>query len=143
MTWTARSTADLPHIAQSIMAHLGERRKVALLGDMGAGKTTFVRAICALLGVLDAAASSPTFSLINQYAFTDKDGQPALLHHLDLYRLKSLDEALDIGIEEVLYDPWFCFIEWPQVIEAILPDDAAVLRISLGKDFERVLELEV
>jgi len=120
---------------------LGSRRKIALYGDLGAGKTTLVQAFCRFLGVDDTPAS-PTFSLVNEYAYHDDAGNPALVHHLDLYRLKNLEEALDIGIEEILYTPWFCFIEWPQVIEPLLPDDTAKIHIDiLSKTNRRLLLL--
>jgi tRNA threonylcarbamoyladenosine biosynthesis protein TsaE len=148
MRWIAHSPSDLPAIAQAIIEQLGTRRKIALLGDMGAGKTTFVRAFCAVLGVDETATSSPTFSLINEYSYSDT-GEKAktsvdikTMHHLDLYRLKTLEEAIDIGIEEVLDDPWYCLIEWPQVIGPILPEDTAVLRIELNPDLTRTFVLD-
>ena len=138
--WTATTVQDLPAVARAVMEALGNRRKIAVLGDMGAGKTTFTKAFCAELGIADAT-SSPTFSIINEYTYTDANGSEALLHHLDLYRLKSLEEALDIGVEDVLYDPWYCMIEWPQIIEPILPEDTAVLRIELMGDGSRHFSL--
>ncbi len=138
--WIANSIQDLPSIARAVMEALGHRRKMAVLGDMGAGKTTFTKAFCAELGI-DDPTSSPTFSIINEYAYTDANGTEALLHHLDLYRLKSLEEAIDIGVEDVLYDPWYCIIEWPQIIEPILPEDTAVLRIELMDDGSRHFSL--
>jgi len=134
----AQALADIaPEVSQA----LGNRKKVALYGQMGAGKTAFVKAFCAWLGVGDETAS-PTFSLINTYAYLAPDAGPALVHHLDLYRLKTLEEALDIGIEEVLYDPWYCFIEWPQVVEPVLPADTARIQIDiLGESQRRLIIL--
>jgi tRNA threonylcarbamoyladenosine biosynthesis protein TsaE len=117
---------------------LGNRRKVMLYGDLGAGKTTLVQAFCRWLGVEDTT-SSPTFSLINEYGYRNTEGAPALVYHLDLYRLKNLDEALDIGIEEILYDPWYCFIEWPQVIEPLLPEDTAKIHLDILTETTRRL----
>lgn len=128
--------AAIPALADA----LGPRRKIALYGDLGAGKTTLVQAFCRWLGAEDTA-SSPTFSLVNEYSYRDAEGNPALVHHLDLYRLKNLEEALDIGIEEILYDPWYCFIEWPQVIEPILPDDTAKIQLDLLSGTDRRLLL--
>lgn len=120
---------------------LAGRRKIALYGEMGAGKTTFTGAFCRQLGVSTTTAS-PTFSLINEYAYPDAQGQTALIHHLDLYRLKSAQEAFDIGIEEILDDPWYCLIEWPQLVEALLPPDAAKIEIEiLDKTRRRILIL--
>ena len=119
---------------------LGGRRKIALYGDLGAGKTTLVQAFCRWLGVEDTP-TSPTFSLVNEYAYCDAAGNTALVHHLDLYRLKNTEEALDIGIEEILYDPWYCFIEWPQVIEPLLPEDTAKIHLDILSETDRRLLL--
>jgi tRNA threonylcarbamoyladenosine biosynthesis protein TsaE len=142
MYWIAATLADLDQIAAEMIRLLAHRRKILLYGEMGAGKTTFTKVFCRLLGVKDAT-SSPTFSIINEYEFADQHSNTALFHHLDLYRLKSAQEALDIGIEDVLYDPWFCMIEWPQVIERILPLDYAVIRIELLEDGKRSFRLEL
>lgn len=117
---------------------LAGRRKIALYGDMGAGKTTLVKAFCQSLGVLENTAS-PTFSLVNQYSYPLEDGALALFHHLDLYRLRSAQEAFDIGIEDLLYDPWYCWIEWPHLVEMLLPADAVKLQLDIvDTDVRRV-----
>jgi tRNA threonylcarbamoyladenosine biosynthesis protein TsaE len=131
----------LPEHMPALAAALGGRRKVALYGELGAGKTTLVNAFCRYLGVREDTAS-PTFALINEYGYSGPDGRPALVHHLDLYRLRSLAEALDIGVEDVLDDPWYCFIEWPQLIEPLLPPDVAKIHLEiLGKTERRLLIL--
>lgn len=117
---------------------LGLRRKVLLYGSLGAGKTALVQAFCRWLGV-EEGATSPTFSLVNEYTYLNSEGGPALFHHLDLYRLKSEKEALDIGIEELLDDPWYCFIEWPQLVESLAPDDAAKIHIDILSETSRRL----
>ena len=135
------SLADLDKQIPLLAETLAGRRKIALIGDLGAGKTTLVQAFCRWLGVKDTA-TSPTFSLINEYVYQDKTGQTALVHHLDLYRLNSAQEAFDIGIEEILYDPWYCFIEWPQVVEAMLPEDCVKIQVDiLSKTSRRLLIL--
>lgn len=135
------SLTELDASIPGVLKALAGRRKIALYGDMGAGKTTLVKAICRYLGVLETTAS-PTFSLINQYHYLEKDGSTALFYHLDLYRLKSPDEALDIGIEDLLYDPWYCVIEWPQLAEPLLPKDAAKIQIQItGKTARRLIIL--
>lgn len=118
------------------------RRKIALYGEMGAGKTTLVNAFCQFLGVHDHTAS-PTFSIINEYGYTGESGEPALIHHLDLYRLNSTGEALDIGIEDVLNDPWYCLIEWPHLAEPLLPPDTAKVRMELIDETTRLLSVDV
>ncbi len=114
----------------AVLEALNGRRKIALYGEMGAGKTTFSNAFCRHLGVADNTAS-PTFSLINEYRYPDANGREAIVHHLDLYRLRTPGEAFDIGIEDVLYDPWYCLIEWPQLIEPLLPDDVAAIHLEI------------
>lgn len=130
----AELDAAIPVLAETI----GSRRKVALYGTLGAGKTTLVQAFCRWLGVEDTPVS-PTFSLVNEYGYRDAEGRLSLVHHLDLYRLSSLREALDIGIEELLDDPWYCFIEWPQLIEPILPDDTVKIQLDILSETARRL----
>lgn len=129
----------LPAMPQ-LLEGLAGRRKIALYGDMGAGKTTLVKALCEHLGVRGATAS-PTFSLINQYLYTAVDSSEALFHHLDLYRIQTAQEALDIGMEELLYDPWYCVIEWPQVIEPVLPSDTARIEIEITGEQSRNIQI--
>ena len=141
MEIVVHSLPELDACIPQVLAALAGRRKIALYGEMGAGKTTFVKAFCRQLGVKETTAS-PTFSLVNQYSYTEKDGSTALVYHLDLYRLKSLQEALDIGIEDLLYDPWYCIIEWPQLAEPLLPEDAAKIQIEItGETARRILIL--
>lgn len=131
---------DLPRAARQLLELAGSRRKMAFYGEMGAGKTTFIRAICRELGSIDEA-SSPTFSLVNPYFF-EKNGQSGRIFHLDLYRLKTFEEALDIGLEEILYDDSFCFIEWPQLLEPVLPEDTLKIRLeTTGQTSRRLLIL--
>jgi tRNA threonylcarbamoyladenosine biosynthesis protein TsaE len=133
------SPDDLPAAIPSLLEGLRGRRKIALYGEMGAGKTTLVKAFCQHLGVRQNTAS-PTFSLVNQYSYAATDGSEALLHHLDLYRLRSLAEALDIGLEDLLYDPWYCVVEWPQIAEPLFPPDAAKISIEItGETTRRIL----
>jgi tRNA threonylcarbamoyladenosine biosynthesis protein TsaE len=141
MEFLIHHSSELADIMPEVLNGLNNRRKIALYGQMGAGKTTFVKAFCNYLGVEEESAS-PTFALINEYSYHDDSEGLALIHHLDLYRLKSAEEAIDIGIEEVLYDPWYCFIEWPQLVESILPEDTAKIQIDiLGETQRRLLIL--
>ncbi len=138
MEWILKSTEELPAFVPELLAALNDRRKIALYGEMGAGKTTLVKAICQHLGVQGNTAS-PTFSLVNQYNYLEPDGATSLFHHLDLYRLRSAQEAFDIGLEDVLYDPWYCVIEWPQIAESIFPDDTVRVEIEiLGETTRRI-----
>jgi tRNA threonylcarbamoyladenosine biosynthesis protein TsaE len=137
---TVQHPADLPGLMPEVFRLLGGRRKIALYGPMGAGKTTFTKAFCQALGVTEPTGS-PTYSLINQYRYTTPDGQTALLHHLDLYRLESAGEVLEIGVEDLLYDPWYCLIEWPQLIEPILPPDTAKIHLQILTETARQILL--
>jgi tRNA threonylcarbamoyladenosine biosynthesis protein TsaE len=122
MTYT---TTDLPKVAADLLEEYGHQRVYALLGELGAGKTTLVAEMCRQLGVV-TSTSSPTFSIVNQY-----DGDEGIIYHLDCYRLDSLEEAIDAGLEELLAEaPSTVFIEWPSVIEAMLPERTVVLRLN-------------
>jgi tRNA threonylcarbamoyladenosine biosynthesis protein TsaE len=138
MEWILNAPDELPAFVPVLMDALAGRRKIALYGEMGAGKTTLVKSICEYLGV-KGNTSSPTFSLVNQYSYTEKDGSVSLFHHLDLYRLRSAQEAFDIGLEDLLYDPWYCVIEWPQLAEHLFPGEIARVEIDiLGETTRRI-----
>lgn len=142
MRFVVKAPEMLPDLMPQVLDALQGRRKVALYGEMGAGKTTFVRAFCQYLGV-DGNPSSPTYSLVNEYAYTAPDGSTALFHHLDLYRLRNTREALDIGLEELLDDPWYCFIEWPELVEALFGEDVVRMRLEIVGEQERALWIAV
>ncbi len=108
---------------------LGDKKKLALVGDLGAGKTTLIKYLCQHLGVRDQVVS-PTFSLVNEYS-TDTGVN---VFHIDLYRLESLEEALQIGIEEYLDSEAYVFIEWPQLINTLLGDDFIWIEISVANE---------
>lgn len=110
--------------AKQFLSVIGNRKVIALNGDMGAGKTTFVHAVCDALGVKDTVGS-PTFSIINQYQ--SADGQQ--VYHIDLYRLKDEEEAVQAGVEDCLYSGSYCFVEWPGRAPAILPENTLHINI--------------
>lgn len=136
-----QSPDELSAVAPQLLEALAGRRKIALYGEMGAGKTTLVKAVCQALGVAENTAS-PTFSLVNHYVYTGPEGAPTLFYHLDLYRLNSLQEALDIGLEDLLYDANYCVIEWPQLAEPVFPEDMALVHIDILGEMERRIRLE-
>ena len=132
------SLSALPVAAAEFLKALGSRRVVAFHAPMGAGKTTLVAELCRQLGVYDESAS-PTFSILNEYH--GPDGTP--VYHFDFYRLESPAEAFDIGAEDYFYSGAYCFVEWPDVVETILPADTAVARISVEPDSgARIIELD-
>ncbi len=126
------SVEELPLAAQQVLEKCKNSKKFAFYGNMGAGKTTFIKQICKLLGSTDEA-TSPTYSLVNEYH--TESGDP--IFHFDLYRLESFEEALDIGIEDYLANNAYCFIEWPQVVEPLLSDfvrvEMEVVRRAMGE----------
>lgn len=135
------SVEDLEKTLPLVLDALAGSRKIALYGEMGAGKTTFVKAFCKHLGVQGNTAS-PTFSLVNQYFYKDADGHETIVRHLDLYRLRTALEALDIGIEDMLHDPSaYCIIEWPQLVEPIFPPDMVKIEIEVLGENERNLKI--
>lgn len=106
----------------------------AFYGSMGAGKTTFIKSVCENLGIKDVI-NSPTFAIINEYSLPN--GKP--IFHFDFYRLKTAEEAFDLGYEEYFYSGNKCFIEWPEKIESLLPDDCIKVYITVEEDGKRVI----
>ena len=131
----AKTLGDLTAIAEWIIATA--REDVILLeGEMGAGKTTLIKAICTSLGVEDEV-SSPTYSLVNEY-YSPRAGT---IYHFDLYRIEDETEALDMGIEEYLYSGNLCLIEWPEKISNLLPNECAVVKVQVAEG-KRIFELK-
>ena len=133
---TIASLADIDAAAREFLQRIGSARIIALYGKMGAGKTTFTTALCRVLGVREDAVGSPTFAIVNEYR--TGDGQP--LFHFDFYRIEKPSEALDIGFYDYIDSGALCIMEWPENIEALLPDDTLRVRISVAPDGSRTLE---
>jgi tRNA threonylcarbamoyladenosine biosynthesis protein TsaE len=128
--------SELSKVAETLLIELMGKRKFTLTGGLGAGKTTFVKAFCARLGVIDVV-TSPSFSIVNIYSYTTSDGKERFVNHIDLYRLKNLQEALDIGIEDYLYDENYCLLEWPEIAESILPEEVVRINITIESPLRR------
>lgn len=137
MELRSKQLEDLPEVAQEIVGLTKSNKILTFSGQMGAGKTTLITAICKALGVQDAI-SSPTYSLVNEYL--DADGQS--IYHFDFYRIEDEEEALDMGVEEYFYSGNLCLIEWPEKIEGLLPENCLQIKINLEKS-ERIFNLEV
>jgi tRNA threonylcarbamoyladenosine biosynthesis protein TsaE len=118
--------------AREFIKNIGNHKVFAFYGKMGAGKTTFVKAICEELGVEDVI-TSPTFAIVNEYEV--KGG--SLIYHFDFYRIKRLEEVYDMGYEDYFYSGALCFIEWPELIEDLLPEDAVKVNIEENADGTR------
>jgi len=134
-----KNESELASVAKEILDLLGDRTLILLVGDLGAGKTTLVKYLAEELNV-EANISSPTFSIINEYPVKSSADK---VYHIDLYRLNSLQEALDIGIEEYLYSGNLNLIEWPQIIEPILMDNFLICKIQIQEDGGRSFELSL
>ena len=124
---------EIREAARQFVNHIGDRRVFAFYGEMGAGKTTFIKAICEELGVEDVI-TSPTFAIVNEY--TSSDGP---IYHFDIYRIKKLEEVYDMGFEDYFYSGALCFIEWPELIEEVLPEDAVKVSIKEEEDGTRAI----
>lgn len=131
-----KDISEIPAAAQKILSIAADQKVFTLTGDLGAGKTTLTQAICKQLGVRENV-TSPTFSLVNEYTYLDDQQKEQVFRHLDLYRLKTIDEALDIGIEDYLYVNDYCFIEWPAIVEPLLPETCVRINISIHRDSSR------
>ena len=127
-------TADLPRAARVFLDHKGPASVVAFYGSMGAGKTTFITALCDALGVRDVV-NSPTFTIVNEY----RDGTGNPVYHFDFYRINRLSEALDIGLYEYFDSGALCLVEWPEMIEELLPEDTLKVQILVEDADTRTL----
>ncbi len=134
MEITINSLDTIHAAARQFADSIGTSRVFAFYGKMGAGKTTFVKALCEVLGCTDVI-TSPTFAIVNEY--TDGEGSP--VYHFDFYRIKKLNEVYDMGYEEYFYSGALCLIEWPELIEDILPEDAVRVTIEEQADGSRLL----
>ena len=121
--------------AQQFIKQIGEHTVFAFNGTMGAGKTTFIKAVCEELGVLDVI-NSPTFAIVNEYR---SDRTAELIYHFDFYRINSIQEAYNIGTEDYFESGALCFIEWPDKIEELLPNDTVFITIEEQEDGSRLL----
>lgn len=131
-----KTIEDLEPAAEQLLAYIGDRKILTFEGEIGAGKTTFIKILCAKLGVQEAV-TSPTFSIVNEYLCTGENRGDCRVYHMDIYRLEELQEAMDIGMEEYLNSGQICLIEWPELIKPLLPEDSVMIKIVLEEDFSR------
>ncbi len=134
---TINGTEGLASAAKEFVKLMGNGKVFAFYGKMGAGKTTFIKAICETLGVEDTV-TSPTFAIVNEYQSESVDYP---IYHFDFYRIKKLEEVYDMGYEDYFYGGGISFIEWPELIEELLPEDAVHVEIKENEDGSRTVSI--
>lgn len=134
------SIDDLQPIVDKVLEQLPTGGIVLLTGEIGAGKTTLVQAICKRLGV-QTPVTSPTFSLVNEYHFSRPNHSPGVVFHIDLYRIEEPEELHQIGLDEYLYDGDYCFLEWPEIAADFLPEDVLRVHLEHVSDHERKIQI--
>lgn len=130
------SLGEIEKAAKEFIAQMGDNTVFAFYGSMGAGKTTFIKAICEALGVTDVI-TSPTFAIVNEYRGEGEE----LIYHFDFYRIKKLEEVYDMGYEDYFYSGALCFIEWPELVEELLPEDIVKVYINENADGSRTVKI--
>lgn len=133
MEITISNIEDIRSAARQFVAAMGDSKVFAFYGKMGAGKTTFIKAICEELGVEDVI-TSPTFAIVNEY----QGRNASIIYHFDFYRIKRLEEVYDMGYEDYFYSGAVCFLEWPELVEELLPEDAVRVSIEEQPDGTRL-----
>lgn len=128
------SLDNIHEVARQFIAAMGDNTVFAFYGKMGAGKTTFIKAVCECLGVTDVI-NSPTFAIVNEYR--SESGE--LIYHFDFYRIKKLEEVYDMGYEDYFYSGALCFIEWPELVEELLPGNTVKVTIEENEDGSRTV----
>ena len=137
MNFLIKDLSDISSVAKAFVDEMGDKNVFAFYGEMGAGKTTFIKAICKVLGVTETIAS-PTFAIINEYK--RGDGNP--IFHFDFYRIKNMEEAYDFGYEDYFYSGHLCFIEWPELVEPLLPENVVKVQITIDHNEQRIISIK-
>jgi len=138
MQITINAVTELDKVAEQILTFFSHEKVFLFFGEMGAGKTTFIKTICKQLGVADTV-SSPTYTIVNEYATIDF--YP--IYHFDFYRLKNETEVLDLGFEEYLHSDSYCFIEWPEKISSYWPKHYVKVTFTALNETERTISAEI
>ena len=133
-SFTIKNIEELEEVSNQIIELTSTNTVFCFYGNLGAGKTTLIKLICEKLNVTDSI-SSPTYPIINEYKTADNN----IIYHIDLYRLKSIEEAMNIGIEDYLFSDHLCFIEWPDNFESILPDNHIKIKITKFDDYREIV----
>lgn len=135
-----KNLEQLPEAAREFVELMGDYTIFAFYGEMGAGKTTFIKELCKALGVEDDITNSPSFSIINEYR---SDSTAELIYHFDCYRLETVDEAVEIGTEDYFDSGAVCLIEWPERITELLPADTVRVNLKVNGDDSRTMTVEM
>lgn len=133
------SLENIEQAAREFAQHMGDETVYAFYGEMGAGKTTFINALCRVLGVEEDITNSPSFSIVNEYR---SDTTAELIYHFDLYRLENIEEAFEIGVEDYFDSGALCLLEWPERIEDMLPFDTVKVNIVVNDDETRDISFD-
>lgn len=133
-----KDIGSIGEAARQFVSEIGDRRVFAFYGKMGAGKTTFIKAVCEALGVEDVI-TSPTFAIVNEYSIPAGGALEGAIYHFDFYRIKKLEEVYDMGYEDYFYSGSLCMIEWPELIEELLPENAVKVSIVEQEDGSRTV----
>ena len=136
MEFRIESLDKINETAKAFINAMGDNTVFAFHGEMGAGKTTFIKAVCETLGV-DDVINSPTFAIVNEY----RSASGELIYHFDFYRINKIEEAYDFGYEDYFYSGSLCFIEWPERVESLLPADTVNVRITINPDDSRTVHI--
>ena len=136
MTTIKFQLSTIDDAARQFVEAIGDRMVFAFFGGMGAGKTTFIKAVCQQMGVTEDMVSSPTFAIVNEY-----EGSSGSIYHFDFYRIRQISEAINMGFDDYLYSGNLCFIEWPELVEPLLPEDTVRVTIEEQPDGSRILSM--
>lgn len=136
MTTIKFQLTTIDDAARQFVEAIGDRTVFAFFGGMGAGKTTFIKAVCQQMGVTEDMVSSPTFAIVNEY-----EGSRGSIYHFDFYRIRQISEAVNMGFDDYLYSGNLCFIEWPELVEPLLPEETVRVIIEEQPDGSRILSM--
>lgn len=136
MTTIKFQLSTIDDAARQFVEAIGDRTVFAFFGGMGAGKTTFIKAVCQQMGVTEDMVSSPTFAIVNEY-----EGSRGSIYHFDFYRIRQVSEAVNMGFDDYLFSGNLCFIEWPELVEPLLPEDTVRVTIEEQPDGSRILSM--
>ena len=137
ITLGINNISEISKVAKLFLTKTKEHKKFAFFGDMGVGKTTFIKALCKQLGVTDIV-NSPSFAIVNEYQSKNDE----IIYHFDFYRIKNINEIFDFGYEEYFYSNNYCFVEWPEKIEHLLPEEFITVYVTEELNHKRIINIQ-